>query len=214
MTTPNVTLMRDLVMIRPMPLALKKTADGIIVPGDIDKMSPKRATIVANGPGVYSKGRFIPTPFKVGDQVLYMERELIPTKIEGEDYFILKAEDVIVKIGETTIPEETLLEMSDGAYFAETIRRAVIARLKSCGLTRVQDMLNPTEIYIALDGNESVPVNARSFMVSSVDDINDWTPPDGMVGFAMHLVNFIQTGDEIKVVVRLGFLPRVDVTLG
>jgi co-chaperonin GroES (HSP10) len=207
MTLPNVTMLRDFVMIRPMPLYLKKTADGLILPGDVDKMSPKRATVVAAGPGDYKKDKFIPNPFKISDQVLYMERGVISTKVDGEDFFILKAEDIIVKLGQQDLgPMDTLQELSDEAYFAETMRRTLISHLKSRGLTRVQDMLNPVETYIAEDG-ETVVATSKSFMLEDENDIFTFTPDDGIKAFAMLNIHFIKT-DKIRVVVRLAFIPR------
>lgn len=219
-------MLRDLVLIKPMPLHIAKTKDGIIIPGDVDKMAPKRATVVAAGPGIYVKTQFVPNPFKPGDQVLYMERDLIPAKIEGDDYTIIKSQDIIVKIGfQDPGPNETLPEMTEGAYFAETVRRAVIARLKACGLERVQDMINPVENFVTSDG-ETVVATARSFMVESEKTLEDWNPPEDAKAFSMYMVNFLELESRPEInqetmqptgavaVVRLAFLPRTDVTLG
>lgn len=222
MNTPNVTMLRDLVMIKPRPLTLNKTADGIILPGDVDKMAPKRATVIASGPGTYDKkGNFVPNKIKAGDQILYMERDLVPTKIEGEDYFVMKQEDIILKLGvENVDPIQNHVELPDSVYFTETVRRALIEHLTGCGLVRVQDMINPVENYDALDGSEKVPATAKSFMITDVDEIKGFVPPADAKAFAMHAVKYVVstsdgiTPDETKVVVRLAFLPRADVTLG
>lgn len=234
MTTPNVTMLRDLVLIKPRPLTLNKTADGLILPGDVDKMAPKRATVIAAGPGTYDKkGVFRPNKITAGDQILYMERDLIPTKIEGEDYFVMKQEDIILKLGiERPDPFQTVVEMTDEEYVAHTLRRTLIKHLESCGLKRVQDMLNPTESYDAEDGSEKVHATAKSYKLVSEEEILSFTPPADAKAFAMHVSNYAyKTGEleidpvtyqptgrrlpsETVVVVRLAFLPRADVTLG
>ena len=109
MKTPNVQLLRDLVLIRAMSLELNKSAGGVIIPGDLDKMAPKRALVVATGPGTYNKkGEFVEAPCKAGDVILYMERDLIPVKLEGEDFYIVPASEVLLKLAAAPVDNEAL----------------------------------------------------------------------------------------------------------
>ncbi len=69
--------------------AQTKTASGIFLP-DNAKEKPVLAQVVAVGPKV--------TQLKVGDKIVYKEYSTTELKIDGQEYLIVKEEDVLATI--------------------------------------------------------------------------------------------------------------------
>jgi chaperonin GroES len=68
---------------------------GIIIP-DTAKETPQRATVEAVGAGkVAEDGKRIPLDVKKGDRVLFGKYSGNEVKIDGEDYLILREEDIL-----------------------------------------------------------------------------------------------------------------------
>lgn len=82
----------------------EKTASGIILP-DAAQEKPLQGTVIAVGPGKRAdSGQVIPVDVNVGDVVLYGKYSGTEVQVEGKDYIILRAEDVLgiltnVKVG-------------------------------------------------------------------------------------------------------------------
>ena len=212
MKTPNIQLLRDLVMVKAMPLELSKTKLGIIVPGDMDKMSPKKAVVVAAGPGTYNKkGEFVKAPCEAGDVILYMERDLIPVKLEGEEYLIIPASEVLLKLPKDQSPNsaEVVEEALEVAVAKKDITQKLITKLGAMGLQQLEDMSGPVDFYVADDGTEMTPA-ARSFIVTEESLSSPFTPPEGTVAFAMwqvaERVPGVNTGEFVA---RLAFLDKL-----
>ncbi len=74
--------------------AEEKTASGIILTGAA-KERPQEAEVVAVGPGEMVEGKRIPLEVKLGDKVLYTKYAGIDVKVSGEEYIILKEEDIL-----------------------------------------------------------------------------------------------------------------------
>lgn len=75
--------------------AEEKLHGGIILP-DSAKKKPETAVVVAVGPGSKDKdGQLIAMPVKVGDVVLLDKYAGQQVEIDGEEYQILKADDII-----------------------------------------------------------------------------------------------------------------------
>ena len=73
----------------------EKTASGIILP-DSAQEKPLRGTVLAVGPGKrLDSGQLAPVDVKVGDTVLYGKYSGTEVNVEGKDYIILRAEDVL-----------------------------------------------------------------------------------------------------------------------
>jgi len=70
--------------------AEEKTAGGIIIP-DTAKEKPQRGTVIAVGPGKKDE----PITLKVGDTVFYGKYSGTEIIIEGKDYLIMKASDIL-----------------------------------------------------------------------------------------------------------------------
>jgi chaperonin GroES len=75
-----------------------KSKGGIILP-DTAKEKPKEGKVEAVGPGkVLEDGKIQPLAVKVGDHILFSSYAGTEIKIEGEEYLIMKEEDVLAII--------------------------------------------------------------------------------------------------------------------
>ena len=70
------------------------TASGLVIP-DTAKERPQEGEVIAVGPGRFEDGQRVPMDVKVGDKVIYSKYGGTEVKIEGEDYLILSARDVL-----------------------------------------------------------------------------------------------------------------------
>jgi chaperonin GroES len=74
--------------------AEETTKSGIVLPGSA-KEKPQEAEVVAVGPGGVVDGKEIRMEVKVGDKVLFSKYAGTEVKIDGEDYSILKQDDIL-----------------------------------------------------------------------------------------------------------------------
>ena len=71
-----------------------KTKGGIIIP-DTAKEKPQEAEVMAVGScRIDDSGKTIPLDVKVGDKVLFSKYSGTEIKLEGEEYLILREEDI------------------------------------------------------------------------------------------------------------------------
>jgi chaperonin GroES len=70
------------------------TVSGIVIP-DTAKEKPQEGKVVAIGPGRFEDGDRIPLDVAVGDTVIYSKYGGTEVKVEGEEYLILSARDVL-----------------------------------------------------------------------------------------------------------------------
>jgi len=82
----------DRVLVLPAP-AEEKTAGGIIIP-DAAKEKPQTGTVVSVGPGKKDE----PITLNVGDTVFYGKYSGTEIKLEGKDYLIMRASDILGSI--------------------------------------------------------------------------------------------------------------------
>jgi chaperonin GroES len=75
------------------------TASGIVIP-DTAKEKPQQGKVVAVGPGKRSEqtGELVPLDLNEGDTVLFSKYGGTEVKLEGEEYLILSARDVLAVI--------------------------------------------------------------------------------------------------------------------
>ena len=74
--------------------AEEKTAGGLILTSE-GKEKPVTGKVIAVGEGTYdANGKLVPVPVKAGDKVLYGKFGGTEVSLEGEDYLILRAEDI------------------------------------------------------------------------------------------------------------------------
>lgn len=73
-----------------------KTAAGIIIPDTASKEKPQQGMVLAVGPGkVTPEGKVMPMSVKKDDKVLFGKYAGTDIKVDGEDYLILREEDVL-----------------------------------------------------------------------------------------------------------------------
>lgn len=73
----------------------EKTAGGIILP-DTAQEKPLKGTVLAVGPGKrLDSGTLAPMDVKVGDTVIYGKYSGTEVTIDGNEYVILRADDVL-----------------------------------------------------------------------------------------------------------------------
>jgi chaperonin GroES len=74
------------------------TASGLVIP-DTAKERPQEGQVVAVGPGRFEDGQRIPMDVSVGDKVIYSKYGGTEVKLDGEEYLILSARDVLAVRG-------------------------------------------------------------------------------------------------------------------
>jgi len=73
----------------------EKTAGGIILP-DSAKEKPQQGKVIAVGPGKKAEdGKLLPMDVKVGDTILFGKYSGSEIKIDGNEYLIMREEDVL-----------------------------------------------------------------------------------------------------------------------
>ena len=71
---------------------------GIIIP-DTAKEKPQQGTVMAAGNGkANDDGRRVPLDVKAGDRILFGKYSGQEIKLDGQDYFIMKEDDVLAVI--------------------------------------------------------------------------------------------------------------------
>lgn len=73
------------------------TQSGIVIP-DTAKEKPQEGEVVAVGPGRFEEGNRVPLDVAVGDKVIYSKYGPTEVKVEGEEYLILSARDLLAVI--------------------------------------------------------------------------------------------------------------------
>ncbi len=72
----------------------QKTKGGIIIP-DTAKEKPQEAEVIAVGNGkILDDGKKVPLDVKAGDKILFSKYSGTEIKVEGEEYLILREDDV------------------------------------------------------------------------------------------------------------------------
>ena len=78
--------------------AQEKTKAGLVVP-DTAKEKPQEAKVVAIGPGrLLDDGSVKSLEVRVGDRVLYGKYSWTEVSVEGNDYLILREDDVLAVV--------------------------------------------------------------------------------------------------------------------
>ena len=76
-----------------------KTAKGGIIIPDTAKEKPQEGEVIAVGAGKLEKGHRIPLDVKAGDRILFGKYTGSEIKIDGQEYLILREEEILVKLG-------------------------------------------------------------------------------------------------------------------
>ncbi|MCX5869755.1 MAG: co-chaperone GroES [Deltaproteobacteria bacterium] len=74
---------------------ITKTAGGIIIP-DSAKEKPAEGTVIAVGPGkTNEKGDRVALQVKAGDKVIFSKYGGTDVKLDGEDFIIMREDDIM-----------------------------------------------------------------------------------------------------------------------
>jgi chaperonin GroES len=95
--TVNITPLHDRVLVR--RLEQTETAKGGIIIPDTAKEKPQEGEVIAVGAGKLEKGHRIPLDVKAGDRILFGKYTGSEIKIDGQEYLILREEEILVKLG-------------------------------------------------------------------------------------------------------------------
>ena len=75
----------------------EKTSFGIVIP-DTAKEKPTEGEVIAVGPGKFEDGGRVPMDVKPGDKVIFSKYGGTEVKVEGQEYLLLSARDVLAVI--------------------------------------------------------------------------------------------------------------------
>lgn len=93
-TELGVRPLHDRILVRRMAEE-EKTAGGLFIP-DSAKEKPQRGEIVAAGKGrVTEDGKTLPLEVKAGDKVLFTKYAGTEIKLSGEEYLMMREEDIL-----------------------------------------------------------------------------------------------------------------------
>jgi chaperonin GroES len=71
------------------------TKGGIVLP-DTAKEKPQEGEVIAAGPGrLLDSGKVVPMDVKVGDKIIFSKYGGTEVKVDGEEYIILRQDDVL-----------------------------------------------------------------------------------------------------------------------
>ena len=84
----------DRVLVRRLDEEEEQKVGGIIIP-DTAKEKPQEAEVVAVGPGRLEEGKHVALEVKNGDKVLIGKYSGTEVKIEGDDYLIMREDDIL-----------------------------------------------------------------------------------------------------------------------
>ena len=85
----------DRVVVKPNEDQDMRTTSGLVIP-DTAKEKPQTGEVIAVGPGALDEdGERMPMDVKVGDVVLYSKFAGTEVKLEGEEYLIMREDEVL-----------------------------------------------------------------------------------------------------------------------
>lgn len=99
-TKVKIKPLADRVVVKRLEEEEAKTPAGIIIP-DTAKEKPQKGVVVAVGPGrLDENGKRIPMEVKVGDKVLFAKYAGSEVKVNGEEYLIMREDDILAILEE------------------------------------------------------------------------------------------------------------------
>ena len=75
-----------------------KTKSGIILPDTIDKEKSEQGDVIAVGEGRIEDGKKVPMTVKVGDRVVFSKYGYDEIKIDDEEYYIVKEDNILAVV--------------------------------------------------------------------------------------------------------------------
>jgi chaperonin GroES len=92
----QIAPLHDRVLVR--RLEEKETAKGGIIIPDTAKEKPQEGEVIAVGAGKIEKGKRVPPEVKAGDRILFGKYTGNDITLEGQEYLILREEDILAKL--------------------------------------------------------------------------------------------------------------------
>ena len=89
----NIKPLGDRVVIKKLE-AESTTKSGIVLTGTA-KEQPQEAEVMAVGPGAVVDGKRVEMEVKVGDKILYSKYAGTDAKVSGDEYIILRQDDIL-----------------------------------------------------------------------------------------------------------------------
>ena len=94
MATITIRPLADRVLVKRLDEVEEQKVGGIIIP-DTAKEKPQEAEIVAVGPGRIEDGERVGLEVSLGDKVLIGKYSGTEVKIEGEEFLIMREDDIL-----------------------------------------------------------------------------------------------------------------------
>lgn len=95
----NIKPLGDRVLVKPLVAGEKTTKGGIIIPETTGEEKPDKGEVIAVGEGKRDeKGGLVPVQVKVGDKVIFSKYSPDEIKIDDEEYYILREENILAII--------------------------------------------------------------------------------------------------------------------
>lgn len=95
----KITPLNDRILLKPLSVEeLNTTSSGIIIPDTVSKEKPEQGIVIAVGEGKWENGKRLPMSIKVGDKVVFSRYGYDEVKLEGEEYYILREENILAVI--------------------------------------------------------------------------------------------------------------------
>ena len=88
----------DRVLVKRLDEAEEQSIGGIIIP-DTAKEKPQEAEVVAIGPGRLEDGNRVAPEVSEGDKVLIGKYSGTEVKVDGDDYLIMREDDILAIVG-------------------------------------------------------------------------------------------------------------------
>lgn len=98
MAKPKIKPLADRILVKRLEDDDEQKVGGIIIP-DTAKEKPQEAEVVAVGPGKLDSGARVAPELNKGDKVLIGKYSGTEVKIEGEEFLIMREEDVLAIVG-------------------------------------------------------------------------------------------------------------------
>ncbi len=98
MANVRIKPLADRVLVKRLDNEEEQKVGGIIIP-DTAKEKPQEAEIIAVGPGKVEEGKRVALEVKVGDKVLIGKYSGTEVKLDGEDYLIMREDDILAVVG-------------------------------------------------------------------------------------------------------------------
>lgn len=77
--------------------AEETTKSGIVLPGNAQE-KPQQAEVIAVGPGGVIDGKEVTMQVKAGDKVIYQKYAGTDVKLDGEEFIVVKQNDIVAVV--------------------------------------------------------------------------------------------------------------------